>query len=118
MDIRLKRAYDPPKVSDGPRFLVDRLWPRGVNKEKLNLEGWLKEAAPSDGLRRWFGHDAAKWQEFKRRYEHELDGKQEAWLPLLLAARQGRITLVYGARDEQHNNAAVMKAYLERQHRT
>ncbi len=114
MEIRLKRAYDAPEISDGPRFLVDRLWPRGVKKEVLKLDGWLKELAPSDELRRWFGHDPAKWQEFQSRYERELDGKPEVWLPLLEAARQGKITLIYGARDDQHNNAVALKAYLER----
>ncbi len=112
--IRIKRAYDPPEPGDGQRFLVDRLWPRGVKKEDLHLDGWLKEVAPSDALRRWFGHDPAKWEEFQERYFAELDEKPQAWLPLLEAARQGDITLVYGARDPLHNNAVALKAYLER----
>lgn len=114
MEIRLKRAYDAPETSEGPRFLVDRLWPRGAKKDALKLDGWLKEAAPSDELRRWFGHDPAKWQEFQSRYERELDGKPEAWQAILAAAREGKITLIYSAKDRQHNNAVALKAYLER----
>ena len=111
--IRIKRAYDPPEAGDGQRFLVDRIWPRGIKKENLKLEGWLKEAAPSDELRRWFGHAEERWPEFKRRYRVELESQPEALQPLLEAARAGDIILVYGARDEQHNNAVVLKAYLE-----
>ena len=113
--IRLKRAYDPPESGGGSRFLVDQLWPRGVKKEALKLDAWIKDAAPSSELRRWFGHDPAKWQEFQKRYAQELDGKPEAWKPLLQAAMQGDITLIYSARDEEHNNAVVLKAYLEAQ---
>jgi len=113
--IRLKRAYDPPEAGEGSRFLVDHLWPRGVKKEALQLDAWLKDAAPSSELRRWFGHDPAKWQEFQMRYAQELDGEPEAWKPLLQAAKQGDITLIYSARDNDHNNAVVLKAYLERQ---
>ncbi len=115
MEIRLKRAYDAPETSDGPRFLVDRLWPRGAKKDALKLDGWLKELSPSDELRHWFGHDPAKWQEFQSRYERELDEKPETWQPLLEAARRAKITLVYSARDTQHNNAVALKAYLEGQ---
>ncbi|MCX6668248.1 MAG: DUF488 family protein, partial [Methanothrix sp.] len=99
--IRLKRAYDPPEAGEGSRFLVDHLWPRGVKKEALQLDAWLKDAAPSSELRRWFGHDPAKWQEFQMCYAQELDDTPESWKPLLQAARQGDITLIYSARDEE-----------------
>ena len=111
--IKLKRAYDGPSPDDGPRFLVERLWPRGVKKESLRLDAWLKDVAPSDGLRRWFGHDPKKWGEFQRRYFHELDENREAWEPILKAARRARVTLVYSARDTEHNNAVALKDYLE-----
>lgn len=111
--IGLKRAYDEPEAAGGRRFLIDRLWPRGVKKEKLLLDGWLKEVAPSDELRRWFGHDPERWTAFQQRYRAELDQKPESWRPLLAAAREGDITLVYSARDTQNNNAVVLKAYLE-----
>lgn len=111
--IHLKRAYEDPERTDGRRYLVDRLWPRGVKKEVLQLEDWLKDVAPSDELRRWFGHDPEKWPAFQQRYREELDERPETWQPLLDAARQGDITLVYGARDTEHNNAMVLKAYLQ-----
>lgn len=113
--IQLKRAYDPPASEDGSRFLVDRLWPRGARREHLKLEAWLKDVAPGDDLRRWFGHDPAKWEAFRQRYFAELDDKPEAWQPILEAAREGDITLVYSARDTEHNNAVALKAYLEKQ---
>ncbi len=112
--IRTKRAYEPPSVEDGARYLVDRLWPRGVKKEAMALEGWLKDLSPSDELRRWFGHEASRWAEFQRRYAAELDGQADAWQPLLRAARHGTITLVHGAHDEEHNNAVALKGYLEK----
>jgi uncharacterized protein YeaO (DUF488 family) len=111
--IRVKRAYEPASSKDGARFLVDRLWPRGLTKTDLKLDGWLKEAAPSDGLRRWFSHDPEKWVEFRRRYSAELDGKPETWQPILEAARKGPITLLFGAKDRAHNNAVALKSYLE-----
>lgn len=111
--IRIKRAYAAAEAGDGERFLVDRLWPRGVKKEALHLAGWQREVAPSSELRRWFGHDPARWVEFQQRYRVELDGKPETWQPLLEAAGRGDITLVYGAKDTQHNDAVVLKAYLE-----
>jgi len=111
--IRVKRVYDAPEPEDGARFLVDRLWPRGVKREALQLEGWLKELAPSDELRRWFGHDPARWEAFQRRYFAELDARPEVWEPLLEAARRGNLTLLYAARDAEHNNAVALKAYLE-----
>ena len=111
--IQVKRVYEPASRLDGARYLVDRLWPRGLKKETLALEGWLKELAPSDKLRKWFNHDPAKWGEFQRRYFAELESKAEAWRPLLEAARQGTVTLLYSASDEAHNNALALKDYLE-----
>lgn len=113
--IHLKRAYDQPAAADGGRYLVDRLWPRGLKKADLQLVAWLKDVAPSAELRRWFAHDPEKWPEFQRRFRQELAEKPESWRPLLIAARQADITLVYGARDLSHNNAVVLKAYLEDQ---
>jgi len=92
---------------------VERLWPRGLKKDALKLDGWLKDAAPSDGLRRWFGHDPAKWAEFKARYFAELEARPEAWRPLLEAARAGDVTLLFSARDAEHNNAVALKEFLE-----
>lgn len=111
--IRVKRVYEPPAAEDGHRYLVERLWPRGLRKDALLLDGWLREVAPSDGLRRWFNHDPAKWDEFQRRYAAELDERPESWHPLLEAARQGTVTLLFSARDTEHNNAVALKAYLE-----
>lgn len=115
MQIWLKRAYEEPGDNDGLRILVDRVWPRGRSKEDLQLDAWLKESAPSTELRRWFGHDPEKWDEFKRRYFSELDGRREAVEGLLSKAKRGPVTLVYGARDERHNNAVALKEYLEGQ---
>ena len=112
--IRVKRAYDEATAGDGARYLVDRLWPRGVKKTDLRLEGWLKDLAPSDPLRRWFGHDPEKWGEFQRRYFAELDGRSEALAALEDAIRQGTVTLVYAAHDPSHNNAVALKEYLAR----
>ena len=111
--IRIKRVYDPPESDDGPRFLVDRLWPRGVKREALPMDAWLKDVAPSEVLRRQFHHDPARWDEFRHAYAAELDGKPEAWRPILKTARWGNVTLLYSARDKEHNNAAVLKAYVE-----
>ncbi len=110
--IRIKRAYEAPEPSDGERYLVDRLWPRGVNKEALDIAAWPKEAGPSDELRKWFGHVPERYPEFRRRYRRELKGNQ-AVQSLLEAARRGDITLVYSARDEEHNQAVVLKEWLE-----
>ena len=112
-DIRLKRAYEAPSPEDGARFLVDRLWPRGVSKERLALTGWLKDVAPSNELRRWFGHQAERWEEFETRYRSELAHEKQDLAPLLDAARQGTVTLVYGAKDQTHNQAVVLKQVLE-----
>jgi len=112
--IALKRAYDPVEKSDGARFLVDHLWPRGLKKEALEVRSWARAVAPSDRLRKWFGHDPARWKEFERRYFAELNQNPEAWQPLLQAAQTGDITLVYSAQDTEHNNAAALKTFLER----
>ena len=111
--IQIKRVYDPPAKGDGERFLVERLWPRGMKKEALHMVAWCKNTAPSAELRRWFGHDPAKWKEFQRRYQAELANDRAAWQPLLDAAKQGNITLLYSAHDTEHNNAVVLKSYLE-----
>ncbi|HNS51852.1 MAG TPA: DUF488 family protein [Anaerolineae bacterium] len=111
--IRVKRAYAPPAAEDGSRFLVDGLWPRGIKKEDLQIDGWPKGVAPSAGLRTWFGHDPTRWESFLARYSSELEEKQEALEPIRAAARLGNVTLVYGARDEEHNNAVALKTYLE-----
>jgi uncharacterized protein YeaO (DUF488 family) len=110
----LKRAYERPALEDGRRFLVERLWPRGVRKAGLRLEGWLKEVAPSPALRRWFSHDPEKWPAFKRRYFDELRANEEALTPLRDAGRRGPVTLVYGARDTEHNAAVALREYLAR----
>jgi uncharacterized protein YeaO (DUF488 family) len=112
-EIRTRRVYEPPTPDDGARLLVDRLWPRGVKKEKLRLTGWLKEVAPGDSLRQWFSHDPERWGEFQRRYIAELEEHPRAWQPILQAARDGRVTLLFAAKDEAHNNAVALKAFLE-----
>jgi uncharacterized protein YeaO (DUF488 family) len=110
--IRLRRAYEAPGKDDGTRILVDRVWPRGVSKEDLRLDFWAKNIAPSTELRHWFGHDPEKWNEFRRRYSDELDENDAAVEELLSKVEGKRLTLVYGARDEQHNNAVALKEYL------
>lgn len=112
--IQIKRVYDPHESGDGPRFLVDRLWPRGMKKENLQMDGWLKNAAPSDVLRRWFGHDPAKWEEFCRRYDAELEANSEAWRPLHDVALKQDITLLFSAHDLERNNAVALRLFLER----
>jgi uncharacterized protein YeaO (DUF488 family) len=111
--INLKRAYEPASRDDGVRLLVERLWPRGVKKDVLQLEAWLKDVAPSTKLRQWFGHDPSKWSEFQRRYRAELDRNPEALEPILKSAGRGRVTLIYSSHDQEHNNAVVLKAYIE-----
>jgi uncharacterized protein YeaO (DUF488 family) len=113
--ITVKRVYEPAEAGDGTRFLVERLWPRGVRRDALAFEAWLKDVAPSTALRRWFGHDPARWQEFRRRYASELDARPEAWAPIMQADRSGTATLLYSAHDTEHNNAIALKAYLEAQ---
>lgn len=111
--LKTKRAYESAETSDGTRFLVDRLWSRGIKKEKLKMKAWLKDVAPSPELRKWFGHDPAKWQEFQQRYRTELESNPEAWKPILEAAKQGNVTLLYSARDTEHNSALLLKTFLE-----
>ena len=112
--IRLKRVYDPPKMQDGFRVLVDRIWPRGVRKEDARIDRWLKELAPSTDLRKWFNHEPAKWDRFRERYWEQLDAQREA-ITLLRERSDGRlVTLVYAAKDREHNNAVALKQYLER----
>ena len=112
--ITLKRVYDPVSHTDGTRFLVERLWPRGIAKAKLKIDAWLKEVAPSSALRKWFRHDPDKWTAFRRRYFRELDVRPETWMPIISAARRGRITLVYSSHDTSHNNAVALQEYLHR----
>ena len=114
MSIRIKRVYEPPARSDGYRVLVDRVWPRGVSRDTLRLDAWAKDAAPSTALRKWFVHDPAKWREFKARYFRELGGNVAALEPVLAAARRGTVTLLYGAKETQFNNAAALKEFIER----
>jgi uncharacterized protein YeaO (DUF488 family) len=112
VQIWTRRIYDPPTAQDGTRILVDRVWPRGVSKENARLDAWFREAAPSTELRKWFGHDPERWEGFKQRYHRELEEHQGALAPLLEAARAGRVTLVFGARDADHNNAVALREYL------
>ncbi len=114
--VRIKRAYEAPEPGDGYRVLVDRLWPRGVTKEELRLDAWEKEIAPSPELRKWFGHDPDRWEEFRRRYREELASpeRRELLSDLARRARLGPVTLVYGARDEEHNGAVVLREELEK----
>jgi Uncharacterized conserved protein len=112
--IHLKRAYDPAETSDGTRFLVERLWPRGVKKTSLTIEAWLKEVGPSTELRKWFSHDPAKWDEFRQRYFEELRANPDAWKPILQAARRGTVTLIYSSHDTEHNNAVALQDFLNR----
>ncbi|MFA7441222.1 MAG: DUF488 domain-containing protein [Sphingomonadaceae bacterium] len=110
--VRLKRAYEPPAKTDGRRILVDRLWPRGVSKAQADIDDWMKELAPSTELRKWFGHDPGRWVEFQRRYRAEIAGHSEKLAELRRLAEQGPITLVYGAKDEEHNDALVLRDVL------
>ena len=112
--IRIKRAYEPSARGDGRRLLVERLWPRGMRKEALLLDGWLKEVAPSTELRKWFSHRVDRWVEFQRRYRRELSAHSDAWSPILEASRRGPVTLVYSAHDPEHNAAVVLRDYLTR----
>jgi uncharacterized protein YeaO (DUF488 family) len=114
MTIDLKRVYDPPATSDGRRILVDRIWPRGITKADLQIDAWLKDLAPSTELRNWFGHDPAKWDEFRKRYAGELEQRSEALEELVEKARAGHVTLVFSAKDTEHNNAVALREHLER----
>ena len=113
MAVLIKRVYDPPKRDDGYRILVDRLWPRGLSKDKAKIDEWLKDVAPSAALRTWFKHDATKWREFRRRYFAELKEHADLTGQLKRQAKSGRITLLYGAKDTAYNNAVALKEYLE-----
>lgn len=109
----VRRVYDPPREEDGLRVLVDRLWPRGLSKEAARVDLWLKDIAPSDALRKWYGHEPSRWDEFRRRYFAELEAHRERLEELRQQARRGRVTLLFGARDEEHNNAVALRQYLE-----
>lgn len=111
--LKIKRVYEPAESSDGTRFLVERLWPRGMKKEELKMKSWLKEVAPSPELRRWYGHDSEKWEGFRQRYRAELEANPEGWEPILEAAKRGEVTLLYSARDTEHNSALLLKMFLE-----
>jgi uncharacterized protein YeaO (DUF488 family) len=113
--IKLKRAYDKPAESDGYRILVDRIWPRGVSKEDLGIDVWLKEIAPSTSLRKWFGHDPEKWNEFKKRYFEELKQNKDLTDKIEEKMKHHIVTLVYSAKDQEHNNAIALKEYIETQ---
>jgi uncharacterized protein YeaO (DUF488 family) len=113
MGFAVKRVYEAPATNDGYRVLVDRVWPRGLKKEDAALDIWSKELAPSTALRKWFGHDPARWEGFRHRYASELDALAEFWRPLVTKAARHRVTLLFGARDEEHNNAVALKAYLD-----
>jgi len=112
--IQLKRVYAAPAKRDGCRVLVDRLWPRGLSKQSAKVDYWIKDVAPSASLRKWFAHDPAKWAEFKKRYYRELKGNPEGVKQIRSLAKQGKVTLLFGARDEKHNNAVALKTYLTR----
>jgi uncharacterized protein YeaO (DUF488 family) len=114
MMIKIKRAYQPPEEEDGFRILVDRLWPRGVSKDKVKLDLWLKEVAPSNELRKWFGHDPEKWSEFQKRYSAELKDKRIFLSKIKdLEKEKGTVTLIYSAKDEEHNDAVVLRDKLQ-----
>ena len=110
--IRIKRVYEEPEIEDGTRILVDRLWPRGLTKEKAKVDLWLKDVAPSTELRKWFAHDPARWAEFRSRYLDELKRNKEPVSLLRQEAAKGTVTLVYGAKDQQHNEAVVLQELL------
>jgi uncharacterized protein YeaO (DUF488 family) len=114
LKLSLKRAYDPPESEDGERILVERLWPRGLTKDKADLDGWLKEIAPSAELRKWYGHVVERWPEFQKRYHAELGApeKQALIQDLIARARKGRVTLIYAAKDTEHNSAVALKEFL------
>jgi uncharacterized protein YeaO (DUF488 family) len=112
--IKIKRAYDPVSKDDGYRILVGRLWPRGVSKQRAALDLWLRDIAPSTELREWFRHDPLKWDEFRKRYWHELEDKQKDVNVIKQKLRLGPVTLIYSARDREHNAAVALKEYLER----
>jgi len=112
MPIQIKRVYDEPSDTDGTRILIDRLWPRGLTKVQAKVDLWLKEIAPSTALRQWFGHDPRKWDEFKKHYQDELHKNSEAVSQLRAHIAKGKVTLVYSAKDQEHNDAVVLQEYL------
>lgn len=114
MDILIKRVYEKPNISDGKRVLIDRLWPRGLTKERAKIDLWLKDIAPTTTLRKWFGHDPSRWNEFKKGYHEELKKNNEVVSKLIKILKSGKVTLIYGAKDEKHNDAVVLKEYLEK----
>lgn len=118
MALKIKRAYEPASASDGTRYLVDRKWPRGVTREELRISAWLKEIAPSDDLRTWFGHDPAKYPEFRKRYIQELTTHRKLMESLVAEARDGTVTLIFGAKDVEHCNARVLREILSRMRRS
>lgn len=111
--IKIKRVYEAVGGEDGVRFLVDRLWPRGIGKDALKADFWLKNVAPSAELRQWFGHDPTKWNEFRLKYFSELEANPDGWRPIVDAARQGTVTLLYSANDVEHNNAVALREFLK-----
>jgi uncharacterized protein YeaO (DUF488 family) len=113
VSIAVKRVYEPAAKSDGYRVLVDRVWPRGLKKEDAALDIWARDLAPSTALRRWFGHDPARWEGFRHRYASELDARKRLWQSLLTQAERHRLTLLFGAKDEDHNQAVALKMYLD-----
>lgn len=113
MKLRVKRIYEAPDPTDGYRVLVDRIWPRGVSRERAALDAWMREIAPSTSLRRWFGHDASRWREFKRRYAAELEERQDLVAEVAAIARDRRVTLLFSARDTEHNQAVALAEYLK-----
>jgi uncharacterized protein YeaO (DUF488 family) len=110
--IRSKRVYEAPDGPDGTRILVDRLWPRGLTRSRARVDEWRKDVAPSDALRRWFGHDPGRWSDFVRRHSAELDARPESWRPILERAREEKVTFLFAARDAEHNNAVALAHYL------
>lgn len=111
--IKMKRVYDPPSRNDGTRILIDRLWPRGLKKEDARIDEWMKELAPSSELRKWFDHDPEKWDEFRRRFIEELQGKQETLDHVVALAQKGTVTLLFASKEERFNNAVALKEYME-----
>jgi uncharacterized protein YeaO (DUF488 family) len=112
--IQLKRVYEASSFADGDRFLVERLWPRGIKKSSMKIQAWLKDVAPSVSLRKWFNHDPARWNEFRNRYFAELKENRSSWLPILEAASCGTVTLIYSSHDREHNNAVALKEFLDK----
>lgn len=111
--IRVKRVYDPPEPADGFRILVDRLWPRGLSRQQARVDLWLREAAPSEALRKWYGHEPSRWPEFKRRYHRELEDRKAALEEIRTRARGGAVTLLFAAADRERNNAVALVEFLE-----